>query len=193
DVAGPKGFKKLGLTTGENGKIELKNLAAGEYTITEKQPPEGYDPAVPDFQKININNVDGEKRTVTVTFKNPKIVGSITITKVDAANANKKLKDAVFLITGGPEGFEPMEVKTNNQGVAVAKDLPPGTYTITEKQAPDGYEMLNMPIENVVVGKGQQSRHVQVEVKNELIKGSITVTKVDADTGEKLDGAVFDL
>src|SRR5690606_32308166 len=68
-------------------------------------------------------------------------------------------------------------------------------YTLREKQAPPGYEMLlaEGAIEIEVTEHGE-NRHVERTVLNRLIRGSITITKVDEeDTSKKLPGAIFEL
>lgn len=59
---------------------------------------------------------------------------SFTIVKTDKGDPNKKLAGAKFKLLNGPE------VVTDANGEAVFNNIAPGTYTIFETKAPNGYK-----------------------------------------------------
>ena len=59
---------------------------------------------------------------------------SFTIVKTDKKDSKKKLAGARFKLLGGPE------VITDSNGEAVFNNIAPGTYTIFETKAPNGYK-----------------------------------------------------
>ncbi|HDX9678398.1 TPA: choice-of-anchor A family protein, partial [Bacillus cereus] len=67
--------------------------------------------------------------------------GKVKIKKVDSNNDNKKLEGAKFKIEDS-KGKIVGELVTNEEGEAISKDLPIGNYTLVEKEAPKGYELL---------------------------------------------------
>jgi len=79
-------------------------------------------------------------------------IGQIEIEKVDATNANIKLKNAVFQILD-KDGNEISKLTTDENGKATATQLQFGKYTIKEVQAPDGYMLLRDPIEIEITSK----------------------------------------
>lgn len=75
--------------------------------------------------------------------------GSLTIKKVDSADAGKILSGAVFTLIGGAD-FEAMTLTTGADGTAEAADIPVGEYTLTETTAPAGYNLLTEQIKLTV-------------------------------------------
>jgi hypothetical protein len=75
-----------------------------------------------------------------VAFINHYITQGFTVTKEDTDNHAVLLSGAEFQLNGInlPNGSETVE--TNNAGVAFFTDIPAGTYTLTESQAPKDYE-----------------------------------------------------
>ena len=61
-------------------------------------------------------------------------MANFTIVKVDKKDPKKKLAGARFKLLGGPE------VITDSNGEAVFNNIAPGTYTIFETKAPNGYK-----------------------------------------------------
>ena len=86
------------------------------------------------------NMTEDKHIVVTYALKSNKI----TINKVDSADNSKKLEGAIFEITS--EDGTTIRVTTNSQGQAITQ-LEYGNYTITEIQAPEGYELNSTPLE----------------------------------------------
>ena len=79
-------------------------------------------------------------------------------------------------------------VKTDEDGNIEIKNLKPGTYTVTE-QVPEGY--IPQESQTVTVEAGKTAT---VSFSNVTVKGSVELTKVDAEYPEnKLTGAEFEV
>ena len=86
------------------------------------------------------NMTEDKHIVVTYALKSNKI----TINKVDSADNSKKLEGAIFEIKS--EDGTTIKLTTNSQGQAITQ-LEYGNYTITEIQAPEGYELNSTPLE----------------------------------------------
>ena len=142
------------------GYIEQKTLVYAftvnpDGTIT----PEGEFAGGSVADKKNTEGTVAE--AVKITLENERILGTLTVTKVDK-NTDEKLEGAEFTLykaltdsDGKPVvGSDGKKVKgekvgdtdypnpavTNNDGVAVFNDLEWGDYILEETKAPDGYE-----------------------------------------------------
>ncbi|HFK0727477.1 TPA: collagen binding domain-containing protein, partial [Listeria monocytogenes] len=123
------------ITTGQNGTGTAEGLPPGKYTATEVTAPLGYQKnQTPKTFTITY----GDTNPVKLTFQNVEKTGSITIFKQDEAN-KKGLANAVFDVKS-TDGTTLKKVTTNSKGYALAENLQPGTYVITEATAPPGYE-----------------------------------------------------
>uniref|UniRef100_UPI0026246364 choice-of-anchor A family protein n=1 Tax=uncultured Clostridium sp. TaxID=59620 RepID=UPI0026246364 len=140
-------------TTNKDGVIETSLLKAGTYTIKEIKPPKGYTISKPDTQTIKVDGVVTQGvlpiPVTKVSFKDQKsILGSLTISKnvmsngklvMDSKGKAELLGGVVFDITG-PNNYK--NTITTKQGEAfVINNLELGSYTVTEKSAPTGYEV----------------------------------------------------
>ncbi|MDY5910840.1 MAG: SpaA isopeptide-forming pilin-related protein [Inconstantimicrobium porci] len=124
--------------------------------------------------KKTIGVIDKDNKNIEIIYTNKAILGSITITKVDEDKSTTKLAGAQFKLEkldakGNIDtSFTARTGVTSNnkdiQGVVKFLDLPLGTYKLTEIKAPDGYELLNKPIE-ITVDKAE-NRHVSKTIYN---------------------------
>ncbi|PFA92143.1 SpaA isopeptide-forming pilin-related protein [Bacillus cereus] len=116
--------------------------------------------------------------------------GKVKIKKVDSNNDNKKLEGAKFKIEDS-KGKIVGELVTNEEGEAISKDLPIGNYTLVEKEAPKGYELLK---DNITV-KIEKDAEVEIKIGNKKLPdpmGKMKLVKVDiSDKNKKLAGAKF--
>ncbi|HEF7299431.1 TPA: choice-of-anchor A family protein, partial [Bacillus cereus] len=90
--------------------------------------------------------------------------GKVKIKKVDSNNDNKKLEGAKFKIEDS-KGKIVGELVTNEEGEAISKDLPIGNYTLVEKEAPKGYELLK---DNITV-KIEKDAVVEIKIGNKKL------------------------
>ena len=84
-------------------------------------------------------------------------------------------------------------VITDEEGKAVLGDLPLGTYRVEETKAPVGFVLNAESQEITFLYKDQNTPVIEetLEFSNKRQKVEIKVTKEDAETGKKLEGAVF--
>ena len=132
---------------------------------------------------IPIEGLPYPLQSVTVSFDIP--YGSVSVTKTDA-NTGKVLAGATFDLISGSTVIQSMT--TGADGVVTFTNVPPGTYTIRERTAPEGYTLGSVNVQTVNVSNGQTSR---VTFANEKITARIKIVKKDSLTGDKLAGAAF--
>ncbi|MEB5654988.1 SpaA isopeptide-forming pilin-related protein [Bacillus anthracis] len=173
---------KEGITTDKSGIVKVDGLVPGEYTLEETKAPEGYELTK---QVIHVT-VDGEK-VIDVKVTNSKSLGQFEIVKVDAEDQAKVLSDAEFEVYKDDKKVETL--RTDKTGKVTSKKLEPGTYTLKETKAPQGYKLLKEEIEVVV----EANKVVEVQVENAKELGSLQVIKKDAESGKVLEGAEFKL
>ncbi|MGW6568059.1 choice-of-anchor A family protein [Streptomyces sp. NPDC054975] len=138
------------------------------------------------------------------------VTGEVRVRKTDSANGNA-LAGAWFQLwreTNGTAGLQASGGDPDTQVGALcttgadgmcARTVETGTYYWEETRAPAGY---GLPDPNVfgplVLTEANAAQGVTVQATNTAgpvppVDGSLTVTKVDAKTGEPLRGAVFEL
>ncbi|PHA02809.1 MSCRAMM family protein, partial [Bacillus wiedmannii] len=174
------------IITDGKGEALSKQLPVGTYTLQEVEAPKGYE------LSSSLVRVDvAANKTVTVDVLNKKIVekatGQFEIVKVDANDKTKVLSDAEFEVY--KDGKKVETLRTDKTGKVTSKKLEPGTYTLKETKAPQGYTLLKEEIEVVV----EANKVVQVQVENAKELGSLQVIKKDAESGKVLEGAEFRL
>ena len=197
------------LTTA-GGSATSKPLYLGTYTVTEKTAPDGY---IQDTAVYDVTLFYGEQTvelvTEGITIDNAPQMGTITIEKRDKETGKPiLLSDAVFqlhakedIVTGDGvvhyKAGELVDTLTTVQGVIASKPLYLGAYTITEITAPEGYILDSTP-HDVTLSYGGQSVELVSEslsLDNAPQMGTITISKVDKETGKPIVGAdaVFEL
>ncbi|MFT9869803.1 SpaA isopeptide-forming pilin-related protein [Bacillus mobilis] len=174
------------IITDGQGEALSKQLPVGTYTLKEVEAPKGYE------LSSSLVHVDvAANNTVTIDVLNKKIVEKVTgqfeIVKVDANDKTKVLSDAEFEVY--KDGKKVETLRTDKTGKVISQKLEPGTYTLKETKAPQGYKLLKEEIEVVV----EANKVVQVQVENAKELGSLQVIKKDAESGKVLEGAEFKL
>ena len=180
-LTGDKGTSVSG-TTDRNGQIVWRDLPADEkFTLTETAAPEGYQIVAP----MNVTLTAGRTEYLTVTDD---VERGFTIKKVDAQNKGS-LQGAVFrfeqidgsYMTTGITGFDGT---ISFEG----DELPYGSYRITEQSPPDGY-LKSSRVETV---EWDGTKDVLITWEN-VRDISLTILKVDEQTGVSLPNATFDV
>ncbi|MGG2935426.1 SpaA isopeptide-forming pilin-related protein [Bacillus pacificus] len=174
------------IITDGKGEALSKQLPVGTYTLKEVEAPKGYE------LSSSLVHVDvAANKTVTVDVLNKKVVekatGQFEIVKVDAEDKAKVLSDAEFEVY--KDGKKVETLRTDKTGKVISQKLEPGTYTLKETKAPQGYKLLKEEIEVVV----EANKVVEVQVENAKELGSLQVIKKDAESGKVLEGAEFKL
>ncbi|HHT7223295.1 TPA: SpaA isopeptide-forming pilin-related protein [Bacillus cereus] len=169
-------------TTDKDGVVKFENVVPGKYTLEETKAPEGYK-ALEVTVEVNVVANEVVKQEVT----NEKVTGQFEIVKVDAEDKTKVLSDAEFEVY--KDGKKVDTLRTDKTGKVISQKLEPGTYTLKETKAPQGYKLLKEEIEVVV----EANKVVEVQVENAKELGSLQVIKKDAESGKVLAGAEFKL
>lgn len=175
------------LNTDAAGKISIDGLAPGKYQFVETQAPAGYEL---DNAPVTFTIVKGQKSALELTKKNQLTPGSVVLTKEDAASGDV-LAGAIFELQDQQGNVLQNNLTTDAAGKIAIDGLAPGSYRFVETQAPTGYVLNSDPLLFTIV-KGQ-STATQLVATNELMQGSVVLTKKDATSGEPLPGAVFEL
>lgn len=150
-----------------------KQPDSGDYTLTKQ--------LLPGQSLLEFEFVDTHYRDIKVI-------------KRDASNT-WLLKDAVFKLESinldDPAAGSTISrtEKTDENGQYIFKDLPNGTYRITEVTPPVGYEKAD-PISQIITVTSMSDRVIEVVFKNAPKQG-ILITKHDAITGKALAGTKF--
>lgn len=110
--------------------------------------------------------------------------GEIAVTKKSSDGI--LLKGTVFELLNSA-GSVITTATTNAKGVATFSSLQPGTYTVREKTASQGYKLASAS-QNVSVVAGVTAK---VTFTNDRISGRIRIIKKDSVTEKPLPGAVF--
>lgn len=177
--------------------------------------------AVDSNTAYQMDSVSGDV-VIEVDYENHPVKGKLTVYKKGEmlAGFNKDfiyeeqfLKDAVFEVYAAEDIYSPdyqkdadgnrilvyakdtlvTTITTDEDGMAVAENLPLGAYRVVEKTAPEGFVLNPEAAEVVFVYEGQDTPVVEQEVTvgDERQEVAITVEKQDAENGAVVAGAVF--
>lgn len=167
-----------------NFKIGAKISLESKYATTWKSP---------DILIQDITKLDWLTRTVNIDNKlniSSDLKGQIKIIKQDS-KSNELLNGAIFNIKD-KTGLIIETTKPTNNGVVISNELPLGEYKLEEITSPENYIISKEDIDVNLNTIGA----LEVIVKNEKAlenKGSVELTKIDKETKEVLEGAVFEL
>ena len=175
-----KGAWKAVTTTGSDGKFSWADVPDGTYTVHEVSTVSGYilDPTP---QVVTVRN----GMAPSLKFINSKFPG-ITITKLDKQTGEVVTKPATFHIEQ-IDGAYTADVTTQS-GIINLKDLPVGSYKITEKSAPEGYVLDSTP-GAIYLGEGEAKTYYAYNLKTP----TLTIEKIDGQTGKAISGVKFEI
>lgn len=188
---------------GNTGELKITSLPWGQYKLVETTPPDGYIiSSTPLEFTIEAGQVDfGAVQSAATTIQNAQ--STFALNKADATGGTL-VNGAAFQLTDDsdstviwetPESDGPVSTWSNITGILVAGK----TYTLTETKAPAGYEKaapVKIKMDNtgvITVTEGGDHASVTnkstVTVKDQPVE--IGLEKIDAESNEKLEGAVF--
>ena len=179
-----EGYFETFITDGA-GKIYIEDLAPGEYTITEQESDLAARYEIPAGQTVEVT----ADQATTVEFYNALLRGKITGHKTGAEQAPLEgvtfgLFDAEVIEFSAENAIATTETDSNGE---FSFEAPYGDYQVKELETVPGYVTKK---ESIAVELDK------TDVDLEDIANSQTVvhfSKVDAETGEELPGAVLEL
>ena len=141
-------------SSGSDGHATLTGVADGDYVLSEQSAPEGYIKS-DDTYEVSVKNgsiwvyIDGAERpysrveelvfvnTEKTDIPKPDSDQEIKVRKVDGNN--QPLAGAVFELRGADPGDEDYQATSQADGYATFPAIANGTYELSEKAAPSGY------------------------------------------------------
>ena len=169
-------------------RFSANNTIGGptSFTLSFKVNVEAY--AVGD-QILNFATlVNSDNRLNTSTVRTRKIDGRIKVIKTD--ENGQRLAGAKFEILSSDSQVIQEGITAEN-GEFLSEPLPVGSYQVRETEAPEGYLLDATPIEFEI--ERSQTAVVELTKENRLTPGGVVLTKIDDQSGEILQGAVFEL
>ncbi|HDR4724973.1 LPXTG cell wall anchor domain-containing protein [Bacillus cereus group sp. Sample62] len=176
------------LTTDKDGKLVVQDLRPGNYKLIETKAPTYYDV---NEEPIEFTIEKSQQKLIPITFKNSLTRGKVKLIKEDDMESAKALAGAVFTLQDATGKEIAKDLKTDDYGVIVIPDLAPGEYQFIETAAPEHYKLDQTPIKFTIKKGSKDDIPVPVTVKNSLLTGGVTLTKVDDVDGITLEGAEF--
>ncbi len=170
------------IETDDKGLAGVTDLPLGTYYYQEIEAPDNVmmDNGIYEFK------LETKDQVLRIDIENEKIRGSLKITKVD--DKDTPIANVKFNILDESKNVVDTIV-TNESGIAVSKELTPGTYYYKEIAVPDGYIMDSNEYEFNLTNEGELKA---VKVVNYPEKGKLQITKYD-NTGKTLAGVKFDI
>ncbi|MBE3643924.1 LPXTG cell wall anchor domain-containing protein [Bacillus anthracis] len=179
---------RTNLVTNSEGKLVVDDLRPGNYKLIETKAPTYYDVNV---EPIEFTIEKGQQTLLPLTFKNSLTKGKVKLIKEDDVESSIALAGAVFTLQDANGTEIAKDLKTDEHGVLVIPDLAPGDYQFIETAAPEHYKLDQTPIKFTIKKGSKDDLPVPVTVKNSLLTGGVTLTKVDDVDGTTLEGAEF--
>ncbi|MGQ7107371.1 SpaA isopeptide-forming pilin-related protein [Bacillus cereus group sp. Bce041] len=176
------------LVTNSKGMLVVDDLRPGNYKLIETKAPTYYDVNV---EPIEFTIEKGQQKLLPLTFKNSLTKGKVKLIKEDDLESSKAVAGAVFTLQDATGKEIMKDLTTDDHGVLVIPDLAPGDYQFIETKAPKHYKLDKTPIKFTIKKGSKEDLPIPVTVKNSLLTGGVTLTKVDDVDGTTLEGAEF--
>lgn len=189
-------------TTDANGQFTTGYYEAGEgWTIREIAPSPGYllDTTVYPIPAA-ADQLPSIKNDLTLIVKETPILGRLSISKLavnSIAGTEAPEAGASFEVFRKAAGSYDAAAETERDiltcgedGTAQSKLLPYGVYIVRQLSGWEGY-VIDPTLHEVNISFDGET--VSLAIRNEIFKGSLTIRKVDKDSGQALPGARFRL
>ena len=167
-------------TTDARGEIYLYDLEPGTYRVQEIATPDSH---VVDSTPQEIELRAGMTEMATLVFFNYTKPG-IHLVKVDSRTMDP-LPNTRFRITQ-VGGTYSEELRTDANGEIDVTHLTPGSYKVTELEAPEGY-LIDDPERTIKIEAGENASFIFTDTK----KPGLVLIKYNAELNKRLPGATF--
>jgi len=167
------------VTTGPDGTATLTGIPVDSYEVTEISVPDPYVVSDEPTQTIWLEAGDN-KQLIFDNQKQP----LLKITKIEKGT-NQPIPGTVFLLEA-IDGDYRHEVTTEASG-SVELRVAPGSYRITEQSVPEPYCISDEPTQTISLNGGDEKEVIFQNLK----KPELTISKIDADSGQPVPGTVF--
>ena len=188
--------------TDANGQFTTGYYEAGDgWIIREIAPSPGYllDTTVYPVPTA-ADQLPSIKNDLSLTVKETPILGRLSISKL-AVNSTAGMEapeaGACFEVFRKVAGSYDAAAETERDiltcgedGIALSKMLLYGVYIVRQLSGWEGYVLDTTLHEMNITSDGET---VSIQLRNEIFKGSLTIQKVDKDSGQALPGARFRL
>jgi len=190
--------------TGSDGKLKLRAVPIGTYTLKETEAPDNYKPDVKTYQVVVreegstvVTSIDGGSNTITVENFQSNTVGDLTIRKTIAGNGAKIEDSFVFTVTfnvagrypymgdGIPSGTiasgETISLK-GGQSVTIYNIPNTATYSVTEADySGNGYDKPAITGDGATgtIGAGKTVTFTNTKI----LPGSLVISKTVLGSG----------
>lgn len=186
----------------ETGSLELqwtdasaeKYIKPGQYTVTEKIPPQGYTKTEEEYHLVlSVDALGNGVHSGPITFANNKL-HKVIIKKVDDNGA--PLPGAKFEIYHNDRYIT--TVTTEHDGTFTyagdaGQGVDDGWYRIVEIEAPSGYQIPFIHSASIFVDSSDLNATEHIVNFTNSTYPEILIQKVDKETGEPLANATFDI
>ncbi|MFR3087955.1 MAG: SpaA isopeptide-forming pilin-related protein [Coprobacillus cateniformis] len=170
--------------TNELGEIHISNLPLGKYMIKEVKSLDGYATDQKEYE-IDLSYDHSDKVIYTKTLNVTNTKSTVEISKIDATDS-KELAGAHLSLYDKDNNLIEEWVSTDEphiiRGLKINEE-----YRLHEDLAPLGYATAS----DITFTVEDDGKITQVIMKDEIIK--IDISKVDATTGEEIEGAKLTL
>ncbi|MCT3532875.1 hypothetical protein EFR51_07045 [Latilactobacillus curvatus] len=137
------------IVIGAAGQVVVDNLKAGDYQLIQTTAATAYR-VTPTPIAVKIQ---GNHEITPITVGNFQIAGSDIVNQVDG-NTNKPLVGAKYQVQS-PRGKVLVDnLKSDERGHVIIRQLPPATYRLVEVSAPIGYDTIKTPIIFIITENG---------------------------------------
>ncbi|MBR3162038.1 MAG: hypothetical protein IKF19_04840 [Bacilli bacterium] len=164
-------------------------LNPGTYILTETIAPEGYDKSTEEI-KFTVTNKGVTRNVVMYNTPTKKEVKKISISKQDVttkeelSGASLEVKDSNGKV---------IDKWTSSSTPHIITDLKPGTYTLSETLAPEGYELSTETVNFEVDENGEASPVVMYNTPKKIVKPQVSISKKDSSTNQEVPGATLEV
>jgi uncharacterized surface anchored protein len=162
-----------------DGQVDFKDVPAGTYLVTETRAPLGY--SVPDDFWIAVS-AKGAKRFLVRQTEDAGLP-DVAIVSIDDRTGRRVVGGCYVIVDWSNEGCD-----ENGDGQVDFRDVKPGTYTVTQTEAPAGYQPA---ADFTITVRNVPSQSFAAHLEPAPAGRDVAIVSRDAATGKRLIGACY--